>query len=401
MAESQFTLSCGDAVLADGTYSGGMLEEVSLNGARIIDVAQLARAQWIVLFDRGNKRNTFRLKWSVVCPSLAAAADVCAGFADDLPNLGDFNLQLAAAGLNWSGLMLGAGWDAPQAELIGVTVKFSCTVTGGQLIRAGAGFAGSGAAGGFYAAIGGGLSDYAAAAIAATGTASYVADATVSFLTQAITVGAGGGAFAAAIALSATNRRTGHRDWLKVSMPASANPTVQIVDVATSAVLAAVPADAAKAREFQFLCSFNGVAWSLLASQEAGAHTDDTLLYGARGGGMSATAALSVAAAGNSLITPELGVSFHDLAASVAAGSGAYTAKLVLDVTGRLIGQRIRVSVAMPESANPTVEIHDATAGGTLLATVPADASTARNYLYLAVFDGSAFVLLASEEVLS
>lgn len=69
-------------------------------------------------------------------------------------------------------------------------------------------------------------------------------------------------------------------------------------------------------------------------------------------------------------------IGFSALAQKIiaAAGSGAFTAAYGLPTTGMLTGAICEINIELPASANPTVEIHNATAGGTLLTTV-ADAN--------------------------
>ena len=72
--------------------------------------------------------------------------------------------------------------------------------------------------------------------------------------------------------------------------------------------------------------------------------------------------------------------------AAIAAGGGAYTRKIVLPVANRAAGHSAEFLVALPASVNPTVEIRDADASGTVLFTMTGDAAVARNFAVRAVF---------------
>lgn len=76
-------------------------------------------------------------------------------------------------------------------------------------------------------------------------------------------------------------------------------------------------------------------------------------------------------------------------AVSVSAGSAAYTAALTLKNTSAVAGDEMELRIAMPASANATIEVRNLTSGGTLLLTVPIDSAVARTWLVRARFDGT------------
>lgn len=55
---------------------------------------------------------------------------------------------------------------------------------------------------------------------------------------------------------------------------------------------------------------------------------------------------------------------------SVSAGVGAFTSKIILDTENAASGDIARAKLLMPASENPTIEIRNATSGGTLLYTL-------------------------------
>lgn len=75
------------------------------------------------------------------------------------------------------------------------------------------------------------------------------------------------------------------------------------------------------------------------------------------------------------------------------AGTGAYTELIVLDVTGAVAGDIVELPSNFAASVNPTVEVHNATSGGTLLWSLTNGGST--NFATPAFkFDGTAWSLL-------
>jgi hypothetical protein len=75
-----------------------------------------------------------------------------------------------------------------------------------------------------------------------------------------------------------------------------------------------------------------------------------------------------------------------------AAGAGPYTAAYGMPVSSQVRGAIAEVNIELAASANPTIELHSATTGGTLLATVTNPTPTAPSYWYGRFrFDGTAW----------
>jgi hypothetical protein len=77
---------------------------------------------------------------------------------------------------------------------------------------------------------------------------------------------------------------------------------------------------------------------------------------------------------------------------TVSAGSAAYTATITAQTTSAVAGDEMEIVVAMPASFNPLVELHDATSGGTLLATFVGN-TVARTWVARIRFTGTAWFL--------
>lgn len=80
-----------------------------------------------------------------------------------------------------------------------------------------------------------------------------------------------------------------------------------------------------------------------------------------------------------------------------AAGAGAYTYTLSLSITNHVAGDIIEAKYTAPASTNPTIEFHNATAGGTLLLTCNPAASFVGNAKF--VYSGTAWVLLGAGSI--
>jgi hypothetical protein len=76
---------------------------------------------------------------------------------------------------------------------------------------------------------------------------------------------------------------------------------------------------------------------------------------------------------------------------TVGAGSGAFTRTLAALTANAQAGDELEVSVTMPASLNPTVELRNNTSGGTLLATVPTDAAVSRTWSLWSRYNGTAW----------
>lgn len=77
----------------------------------------------------------------------------------------------------------------------------------------------------------------------------------------------------------------------------------------------------------------------------------------------------------------------------VDGGGGVYTATQTLQTTNGTAGDHFRFILALPASANPTIEFRNATSGGTLLATVTGDGAGAQYATFDFVYTGSAWIL--------
>lgn len=106
--------------------------------------------------------------------------------------------------------------------------------------------------------------------------------------------------------------------------------------------------------------------------------------------------ALSFSVAGNTNVSPIANFTNHTAIVTAGAGAGAYTRTLSILATNATDGKFVRIKVAMPASGNPTVEIRNDSAGGTLLATA-SPKLTAYNVIYELVFDGAAWVLFRTD----
>lgn len=106
--------------------------------------------------------------------------------------------------------------------------------------------------------------------------------------------------------------------------------------------------------------------------------------------------AASASAAGNTDIETVADKRHHSAVLTADAGAGTYTHTLALLTADRQAGDVARLRLVMPASANPTIEVRDATSGGTLLATIVGAATGAGagvDYIVVCVFDGTAWYL--------
>lgn len=99
----------------------------------------------------------------------------------------------------------------------------------------------------------------------------------------------------------------------------------------------------------------------------------------------------SFSSAGNSDVTlPSNGV-HHVAFITASTGAGTYTRTISLLTTNASTGDMIDIRLDMPASVNPTVEIRNASSGGTLLTTAVGDGSTGTVHGYYQ-YTGSAWV---------
>jgi hypothetical protein len=124
---------CGPTLLADGTGSGGRVEELTLNGVRVIQEGQPLRADWIVLFGRGNRKNTISMVITQQFATLLAALQAALQANDNLPVTADLVLNYTdPTGPGISCLIPGAGWNPIEAKPKGLSATFKFTAFGGQ-----------------------------------------------------------------------------------------------------------------------------------------------------------------------------------------------------------------------------------------------------------------------------
>lgn len=76
---------------------------------------------------------------------------------------------------------------------------------------------------------------------------------------------------------------------------------------------------------------------------------------------------IAPSAAGNTSITLPALARRKVLTIAPTAGAGAYTHVVYFPVADRLAGDEVVVRLKMPASANPTIELRDATAAGALI----------------------------------
>lgn len=84
----------------------------------------------------------------------------------------------------------------------------------------------------------------------------------------------------------------------------------------------------------------------------------------------------AVSAAGNTALAPANTRRFYGIV-NVAPGSSTYAHVVVLAGSGRLAGDALELTLNIPNSVNPTIEVRDGTAGGTLLLSFPGLGRTA------------------------
>ena len=148
-------------------------------------------------------------------------------------------------------------------------------------------------------------------------------------------------------------------------LPTAANITTVAGDVAT----------------FQSLGSGN---WKCLVYQRA----DGTPLTDLAATKQASYEAISFSDAGNTDVTQPTGSINHWVGATVSAGAGSYTRTVSLLTANAAAGDEIEILFVMPTSANPEVEVRNATSGGTLLATITGETGGI-DLTFAARYDGS------------
>lgn len=110
--------------------------------------------------------------------------------------------------------------------------------------------------------------------------------------------------------------------------------------------------------------------------------------------GYGVTTPTAISAAGNTDLGIVAGNFMRLFNVSATAGGGAYTATVTLLAANATAGCVATVSIALPASVNPTIEVRNLTAAGTLLGTA-LSTGDARTVTFTAVFDGTNWALRA------
>jgi len=100
-------------------------------------------------------------------------------------------------------------------------------------------------------------------------------------------------------------------------------------------------------------------------------------------------AGVAISAAGNTTVSNSQTWLLGRQAFSAGAGSGAYTAGIVLSDANALAGALLRLPIDFAATLNPTINIYDGSTGGTLLQTISNIDANARSFLFTAGFDGT------------
>ena len=79
-----------------------------------------------------------------------------------------------------------------------------------------------------------------------------------------------------------------------------------------------------------------------------------------------------------------------------AAGVGAYTRTITLPITNATNGDIVNLLIELAASANPTVEVHNATSAGTLLHSIAGSGAGAQYQSVTLVYDGAAWKKIAA-----
>ena len=133
-------------------------------------------------------------------------------------------------------------------------------------------------------------------------------------------------------------------------------------------------------RPDDYAATTNEKIWRRLSIELAGAATYEAI-------------ATFSAAGDDSITMPSASVS-HSVIADAGAGAGGYTRTQTVPIANRSAGDIVHYRCTLAASANPTVEIRNATSGGTLLTTFTGDAGGASVAVASYVYTGSAWVEL-------
>ena len=114
-------------------------------------------------------------------------------------------------------------------------------------------------------------------------------------------------------------------------------------------------------------------------------------------GNLAGDESLTFSAAGNTDVTPTAGANQHNALITPSAGAGIYTRTVSILTANAANGTECELRIAMPASVNPTIEIRNATSGGTLLKTIsPSTRGLAFVVLVKLVYRTSAWVVKAT-----
>ena len=130
--DGMIQIACGTTVLADGTASGGIVEELEINGTRLIEKGQPFRAGWISVFDRGNRENQVTFKISTKMASRTAALQSVLTLNDTLPVVATLTITFPENGSTLVAVMAGAGWSSVKPKFTGLSTMVQFSAVGGQ-----------------------------------------------------------------------------------------------------------------------------------------------------------------------------------------------------------------------------------------------------------------------------
>jgi hypothetical protein len=188
------------------------------------------------------------------------------------------------------------------------------------------------------------------------------------------------------IVLSTTGRTAGNMCFFRVDWGTGFTTVVNFRNGSSGGALVAQLSGTSLTRGYANLV-YDGTAWYY---NDSGFTYGAPIVGGPAGGGQTYQ---SIAITGTGNNDSGQTVTGHRIKATIAAGSGVYTATITLLSTGRTAGDECRISMAFPASVNPTVQVRNASPTGAILWSYnPADA-VARNWWANFVFDGSTWYL--------
>jgi hypothetical protein len=130
------TVQCGNAVLADGTDTGGRVDSDgskldTAQGGAVAQIVEFFRAQQINIFDRGNNRNEFSVKIRQVQDTVPDALNRYFTESDVLPTVALWTFAFQDAAGNYISAALNAAVKISRTA-IGVTTMITYNLTGGR-----------------------------------------------------------------------------------------------------------------------------------------------------------------------------------------------------------------------------------------------------------------------------